>query len=165
MEYPENDRRLVMLNFLRAEQEKLRESDKELWLEFYPRPPLLLISETRLDVPKSLGSNAVETIERLRELDIDGYVRLQTGKHGFDAGGLVGVAFTEKGLTAVRKLPDPQEDVLERLDAIADAIRSLQGVSNEEKKTAINAVEELKHFARGLPPGIVVELGTRFLGA
>jgi len=47
---------------------------------------------------------------------------------------------------------------LERRDAIEGAADDLQGVSPDETKSAIDAVEELKSSERTLPPESAVEL-------
>jgi hypothetical protein len=72
---------------------------------------------------------------------------------------------TEKGLRAIGELPEPQDELLRRLDSIEKAIQDLgDSASPEERKKAAQAVEELKHFIRGLPPGAAVELLSRLLG-
>ena len=71
---------------------------------------------------------------------------------------------TEKGLQAIQELPNPHDALMHRLDAIAEAVRELHNVPDEEKKPAIEAVEELKTFARGLPPGLAIELGKGIFG-
>lgn len=71
---------------------------------------------------------------------------------------------TGKGLRAIQELPDPNDALIQRLDAIAEAVRELHNVPDEEKKPAIDAVEELKTFARGLPPGLAIELGKGIFG-
>ncbi len=55
-------------------------------------------------------------------------------------------------------LPDPQKTLLEKLDAIEGAVDDLQGVSPDQTKSAIDAVEERKNFVRTLPPESAVEL-------
>ena len=71
---------------------------------------------------------------------------------------------TREGLRAIQELSDPNDQITQRLDAIAEAIRCLQSVPDEEKRPAISAVEELKHFFRGLPPGLTIELGKTMFG-
>ncbi|MEJ7816992.1 MAG: hypothetical protein WKF53_17615 [Rubrobacter sp.] len=71
---------------------------------------------------------------------------------------------TGKGLRAIQELPDPNDALMQRLDALAEAVRELRNVPDEEKKPAIDAVEELKTFARGLPPGLAIEFGKAIFG-
>ncbi len=71
---------------------------------------------------------------------------------------------TEKGLRAIQELPDPNDALMQRLDTIAEAIRELPNVPAKEKRPAIDAVEELKTSARGLPPGLTIEFGKAILG-
>lgn len=62
------------------------------------------------------------------------------------------------GKQLLGELPDPTEAVLERIDAIEAAIYEVEGVSEEERRKGIDAAEELKHFARALPPGFVLQV-------
>ena len=55
-------------------------------------------------------------------------------------------------------LPDPNETLLAKLDDIAQALSNLEGVRLEEKRSAIAAVEDLKHFVGALPLQSAVEL-------
>lgn len=166
--YPLLDKRLNMLKLLNRLLEEARvQGDDTLWLEFYRRHnPRLRVSKRGTNVAEELGMGGTEAIGLLRDLGGDGLLRLQTDEHGFGAeAGIVGVALTQEGLEAIRSLPDPREDLLRRLDAIAEAIEGLQDVGPEEKRPAVDAVEELKTFVRGLPPGIAVEAGSRMLGS
>jgi hypothetical protein len=49
------------------------------------------------------------------------------------------------------------------LDAIEAAISAREDLRPEQKSQATRALEELKLFLRGLPPGIAVEVGAAFL--
>jgi hypothetical protein len=60
--------------------------------------------------------------------------------------------------------PRPNEELIEALDAVAAAIEGLQSAQPEQKELAKKALGELKHFARGLPPGAAIEFG-RALGS
>ena len=95
----------------------------------------------------------------MKDLETDEYLKLNYAGSGpyVDAGEVV-VDFTEKGLSANGVLPDPNETLLAKLDDIAQALHDLEGVRLEEKRSATAAVEELKHFARALPPQSAVEL-------
>lgn len=62
------------------------------------------------------------------------------------------------GQQLLGELPDPTEAVIERLDDIETAIYELEGVSEEERKKGIDAAEEMKHFARALPPGFALQV-------
>ena len=49
-----------------------------------------------------------------------------------------------------------------RLDTIQVAIDARPDLPPKQKERASRALEELKHFIRGLPPGIVVEVASAF---
>lgn len=66
------------------------------------------------------------------------------------------------GLMEIGELPDPGKRMMQSLDAIETAISGLENVSPEGKREARRALEELKHFLRGLPPGVAVEVGSAF---
>ncbi len=177
MEYPNLTKRLEMLQFLhRALEEHQNRGDVGLVLEFYNPPPhegldsyntlprydaapRMTVFGTKVDVAQELGMGGAEAIDLLKDLETDEYLNLSYAGSGpyVDAGEVV-VDFTEKGLNAIGVLPDPNETLLARLDDIAQALSNLEGVRLEEKRSAIAAVEELKHFVRALPPQSAVEL-------
>jgi hypothetical protein len=63
-----------------------------------------------------------------------------------------------RGLQLIRQLPDPSRFLLDRLDDMALAIRSLQDVPDEEKDDAEKALEEIKDFARRFAPAAAVQI-------
>jgi hypothetical protein len=169
-------KRLRMLEFLhRAYDESRDRGDPTLMLEFYnppphddlesyntlpyEDPPRLTVFGTRVDVAQELGIGGTEAINLFKDLDTEEYILLDYGSGGpyIDAG-TVSVSFTEKGHTAIEVLHNPNETLLGRLGAIAEAIRGLQGVHPDEKQPAIEAVEELRDFIRALPPETTIEL-------
>ncbi len=177
MEYTQLTKRLRMLKFLhRALEESRERGDLTLTLEFYnppPRnddlqlyntlpyddPPRLTIFGTKVDVAQELGIGGAEAIDLLKVLDTEEYILLDYGSSGpFVDADTINVDFTEKGHAAIEMLRDPNGTLLGRLDAAAEAIRSLNSVDLDEKQPAMNAVEELKHFVRKLPPETAVEL-------
>ena len=177
MEYPHLTKRLEMLQFLhRALEEHQNRGDVGLVLEFYNPPPQegldsyntlprydaaprMTVFGTKVDVAQELGMGGAEAIDLLKDLETDEYLNLSYAGSGpyVDAGEVV-VDFTEKGLSAIRVLPNPNETLLAKLDDIAQALSDLEGVHLDEKRSAVAAVEELKHFARALPPQNAVEL-------
>jgi hypothetical protein len=177
LEYPHLTKRLEMLQFLhRALEEHQNRGDVGLVLEFYNPPPhegldsyntlprydaapRMTVFGTKVDVAQELGMGGAEAIDLLKDLETDEYLNLSYAGSGpyVDAGEVV-VDFTEKGLNAIGVLPDPNEALLARLEDIAQALRDLEGVRLDKKKSAVAAVEELKHFVRALPPQNAVEL-------
>jgi len=70
---------------------------------------------------------------------------------------------TGRGLMEIGRLPNPGERMLQSLDAIEAAIDVRDDLSSDQKRAASQALEELKHFLRGLPPGVAVEVGSSFI--
>jgi hypothetical protein len=177
LEYPHLTKRLEMLEFLhRALDEHQNRGDVGLVLEFYNPPPhedldsyntlprynaapRMTVFGTKVDVAQELGISGAEAIGLLKDLETDEYLNLNYAGSGpyVDAGEVV-VDFTEKGLSAIGVLPDPNETLLAKLDDIAQAVSNLEGIRLEEKRSAVAAVEELKDFVRALPPQSAVEL-------
>jgi hypothetical protein len=178
LEYTQLTQRLQMLEFLyRALDESRIRTESGLVLEFcnppaheealesynalpsYDTSPRLTVFATKVDVARELGISGTEAITLLKDLETDECLQLDYASSGpYVDAGEVTVSFTEKGLTALGVLPDPQKTLLEKLEAIEGAVNDLQGVSPEEKKSAIDAVEELKSFVRTLPSESAVEL-------
>jgi hypothetical protein len=176
LEYPHLAKRLQMLQFLhRALEEHQNRGDVGLVLEFYNPPPhegldsyntlprydaapRMTVFGTKVDVAQELGTSGAEAIDLLKDLETEEYLNLNYAGSGpyVDAGEVV-VDFTEKGLSAIGVLTDPNETLLAKLDDIAQALSDL-GVPLDEKRSAIAAVEDLKHFVRALPPQSAVEL-------
>jgi hypothetical protein len=177
LEYPHLAKRLQMLQFLhRALEEHQNRGDVGLVLEFYNPPPhegldsyntlprydaapRMTVFGTKVDVAQELGTSGAEAIDLLKDLETEEYLNLNYAGSGpyVDAGEVV-VDFTEKGLSAIGVLTDPNETLLAKLDDIAQALSDLEGVPLDEKRSAIAAVEDLKHFVRALPPQSAVEL-------
>jgi hypothetical protein len=183
LEYPQLAKRLEMLEFLhRAFDESQDRGDRGVVLEFYnppphessesyntlpsyDEPPGLTVFGMRVDIAQELGISGAEAIGLLRDLETEGCVYLDYVNSGpYVDAGEVTVGLTEKGRAAVGALPEPNGTLLEKLDAVAEAIGDLQGVRSDEKKPAIEAVEELKHFVRALPSESAVELLGRLPG-
>ncbi len=184
LEYAQLTKRLRMLEFLHHLLADARErGDPGLVLEFYnppprddflesyealPRydePPRLTVFATKVDVARELGLGGAEAISLLKDLEADGYIYLDYGASGpyVDAGEVI-LSFSEKGHAAIKALSDPNEALLEKLDAIAEAIRELRDITLDEKKPAIEAIEELKRFVGALPSESSTELLRRLPG-
>jgi hypothetical protein len=131
----------------------------------YDEPPRLTVFATRVDVARELGFGGAEAIGLLKDLEADGYIYLDYGGSGpyVDAGEVI-LSFSEKGHAAIKALSDPNEALLEKLDAIAGAIRELGDITLDEKKPAIEAIEELKRFVGALPSESSTELLRRLPG-
>jgi hypothetical protein len=177
LEYTHLTKRLEMLQFLhRALEEHQNRGDVGLVLEFYNLPPhegldsyntlprydaapRMTVFGTKVDLAQELGISGAEAIDLLKDLETDECVNLSYAGSGpyVDAGEVV-VDFTEKGLSAIGVLPDPNETLLAKLDDIAQALSDLEGVRLDEKRSAVAAVEDLKHFVGALPPQSAVEL-------
>ena len=168
LEYPEHDERIRMLKVLHREaQDAQSRGEEKLWLDFAygSDKPQLTISGTGADVAKEVGLEGAEAIGLLEELDENEYISLDLDKYGFSADvGLVGVAFLDKGITAISELPDPKEELLSSLDVLSAAIERLQDVPPDKKNLGRKAVEELKTFAYTISPAAAREI-TRAIAA
>ncbi len=125
----------------------------------YDEPPRLTVFGTRVDVARQMGLDAAEALCLLKDLEAEGYVYLDYGPRGpyIDAGEAI-VSFTEKGHVAIEALSNPNEALLEKLDAVAQAIRNLRDVDPHERESAVEAVEKLKRFVGALPSESNAEL-------
>jgi hypothetical protein len=70
---------------------------------------------------------------------------------------------TVRGLTvarlhSIKERRDPHEELLAKLDALEQAIRSLQGVSEQHKSVGEKAVGELKDSTRGTSRSAMIQL-------
>jgi hypothetical protein len=177
LDHPQLAKRLEMLEFLHRTLEEAQDhGEPSLVLEFcnpapqegldsyntlppYKAAPRLTVFGMQVDVAKQLGISAVEAISLLRELETDECLHLDYSSSGpYVDAGEVTVGFTEKGWAAIGALPEPNQTLSEKLDVIAEGVRGLQGVSLDQKRTAIEAVGQLKRFVRDLPPERAVEL-------
>ena len=95
----------------------------------------------------------------LNELGGDGYLHLDHGRLGPNASsGFVNVRFQDKGRATIEQLPDPNQELVMRLDRIAAVIEGLQDIDPEEKTRAQQAVGELKTFGRNVSPAAAMEV-------
>jgi hypothetical protein len=71
----------------------------------------------------------------------------------------------DKGHQLINTLPDPRQELLQRLDAIEEAIRTLQdpNVSEEQKEEAKKAVGTLRQFSLGFASSGTYDLLIRSL--
>lgn len=100
-----------------------------------------------------------EAIGLLEELGNAGYISLKLEQFGFNAdAGLVGVTLLYKGRAVIGQRLDPNEELLEILEAIAAAIEGLEDVDAEQKGKAQKALEKLKTFGRGISATAAVKI-------
>jgi hypothetical protein len=162
LEYPEHDKRIQMLKVLyREAQDAQSRGEEKLWLDFVHGrdKPQLTISGTEADLAQEVGLEGAEAIRLLEELGENEYISLDLDRYGFSADvGLVGVAFLDKGITAISELPDPKEELLSSLDVIGAAIEGLQDVPPDKKNLGRKAVGELKTFAHAISPAAAREV-------
>ena len=103
-----------------------------------------------------------EQINLFQSLVKQGYIDADLG-HGIDGGPPFIRAtvrdLTTKGYQLIEELPDPQQDLIRRLDAIAEAIRQ-SNAPEEEKAAAEKAADELKKFMRSVSPAVATQIIT-----
>jgi hypothetical protein len=163
VEYPHYDKMIQMLRFLSQAEKEVREQYQEvsyLYLSFFQNegPAELQIAETRQSVADTLGFSGGEAISILSELSADDYIDLIYGSDRPSSNaGTVQVLLRQKGRAAIMEVPDPNAELMRRLEDIAAAIDDLEGVDPEEKERAQGAVRELQTFGRGLAPAATIE--------
>jgi hypothetical protein len=163
LDYPHYEKMVRMLRYLSQAEKEAREQYPEnthLYLGFYHRdqPARLQIQETQQNVADELQMSGAEAISLLEELSADDYIDLVYDRDGPNAGaGIVKVIFRQKGRTAILEVPDPNAELVRRLEALATAIEHLEGVDPVEKKRAADMVRgELTNFGRNLAPQAAV---------
>ncbi len=167
--YPELDRRREMLRLIHEWTDAQPEAEPTLRLpEFIeligvaPENPSNYMAE---DVYRQFAS----PMNLFMRLVDEGYINARY-KGEFAGGPPFTIAWikglTERGMQAIEELPDPHAEMLALLDNIAAAIRTLndEEAPPEQRRLAERALDEVKHFLRGLPPGVATELGSRALG-
>lgn len=63
-----------------------------------------------------------------------------------------------QGLQMIQEFPDPNRYLLDRLDAIALAIRGLQDVPKEDKEATEKALEAIKDFGVKFGPAAAAQI-------
>lgn len=158
--YPEQEaRRAILRNLKHRLEDRVAYRSLELVLQLR-REVSKIAEETDLSLE--------ETARILRTLAQESYIHAEfgspTGMYSFN---MVKVYdLLDRGRIEIGELPDPQAEMTALLDNLAEAIRTLndEEAPPEQKKVAERAVNELKHFLRGLPSGVATELGFRILG-
>jgi hypothetical protein len=171
MEHPRHFRRIAMLEMLRRLQDLSEEQgNPDLFLEFYRSSDgnrRLEYREHRpggrkILVPDALGVTGAQAIGTLQELADNGFVKLRTPANGLAFSGLVGVTILDKGLQTLGELPDPRDDLDERLDerldVLVEAIRARSDVPDDDKTLAETFREEAKTFGRGFAQATAVQI-------
>lgn len=168
-QYPELERRRELLRLIHEWTNAQPEAEPHLsysdFIELMGVGPEDPENYDAQDVYRQAAAHA----NRLMRLIDEGYINAR-----YDGGYKMGPPFsfvwikglTERGMQVIEELPDPQAQTMALLDDIADAIRTLNDAEAppEQKRVAERAINELKHFIRGLPPGIANELGFRIFG-
>jgi hypothetical protein len=120
------------------------------------------LGDRHVNLAEELGLSSGETVGLFRWAEREGYIRPSYDSSGPQAE--TATAFLEhlesKGYELLGELPDPAERLLLSLQAMEAAIDARQDLRPEQKELATKALEELKEFLRGLPPGIAVEVGS-----
>jgi hypothetical protein len=128
----------------------------------YHRPHELNVR--RINLAGELDLTGGETVSLFLWAESEGYFRPRYG--GAGQGGNVEIAVLNHletpGYVLIGELPDPGELLVQRLEAMQAAIDIRQDLRPEQKERARRALEEFKHFLRGLPPGVAVEVGSAF---
>ena len=168
--YPEQGRRREMLRLIHEWTNQQWEA--EPILRYYEFITLVGITQDDLDhnPPEDIDRMAAGHMRRFMNLIDERYINARY-KSEYDGGPPFTISWirglSERGLQVIEEMPDPQAETMKLLDDIAQAIRTLddEEAPPEQKKVAERAISELKHFLRGLPPGVATEVGSRIFGA
>ena len=160
--YPQQDQDRKMLELFYHELEEAlqrQEAQLELSVRLIFAPTGLKIHGSGNDVAELLSLNGVQAFSLLERLVQDEYIRGKTERYSTGSmGRAVVYGLTSKGLAMIGRVPGPNEELLDTLNAIAAAIEGLQNAKPEQKTLAKKSLGELKHFARALPPEAATEL-------
>ena len=167
--YPELERRREMLRLVHAWTQAQPDANAPLSYN-----ELIELVDVGPDDPKNyepqeVYRKAADHANRLMRLVDEGHIngRYDSGPKGGPPFNFVWIkGLSETGLQVIEELADPRAELLARLDNISEAIRTLsdEDAPPEQKRLAERALGELKHFLRGLPPGVATEVGFRALG-
>ena len=156
--YPEQDRRRKMLKAVREWLNQRSDLRKPLGYDDIANlvdDPVYPTAEDPTYDQQKLMKHMDDQIALFQTLVRQGYIDAEL-KGGSKTGPPFSFAFvyglTDKGHQLIDTLPDPKAELLERLDAIEEAIRALQdpNVSQEQKDEAIEAVGVLRQLGIGV---------------
>lgn len=167
--YPEQEQRREMLRIIHEWTTAQPDAEPVLRYHEFTRLFGLTSEELATRSTEHIQQEFAGRMNRFMRLVDEGYINARyrgeyKGGPPFTIAWIKGLS--ERGLQAIEELPDPQAQTLALLDNIAVAIRTLddEEAPPEQKRVAERAVNELRHFIRGLPPGVAVELGARLFG-
>ena len=122
------------------------------------------LTDRRVNLAEALGLGGGETVSLFGLAESAGYIRPNYGMGGPGAQASMAVLdhLETSGYELIGELPNPGERLMLSLEAAEAAIDARQDLGPEQKEVARRALEELKHFLRGLPPGVAVEVGSTF---
>ena len=113
-----------------------------------------------------MGANSAQAVALFQRLHREGRWagKILSGYKGVPFSMALVEDLTSDGMREIGELPDPTEDLVRRLVETARAIEESEDLPEGQKSVAKRALDELVHFARGLPPGAAVEIGSRLAG-
>jgi hypothetical protein len=122
------------------------------------------LTERRISLAEELHLSGGETVSLFRWAEAAGYIRPNYGSSGPNVDiPTPHLEYLEpEGYELIGELPDPVKRLMLSLEAAEATIEARQDLRPEQKEAARKALEELKHFLRGLPPGVAVEVGAAF---
>lgn len=150
-EYPQQEKADRLLRFLNDELQKSYDRGLgEVRLMFVSGGSfgdegagLFLESGGRAGVGDKIGTSNGEALAIFRRLDKEGYIYADFGRERNKDTGFVQVeGLSERGYVQIGELANPRDEFLQRLDAIEEAIRTLQdpNVSEDQKEEAKKAI-------------------------
>ena len=159
--YERVDYHTARVLFLQMIQEWLERDEKP-----HPNPDALEIHREDLERfgKAELGWNEHETSRLLKGLVDEGFISPYPDEDNYilELDHVIHYAWvadlTDKCRTTIGVLEDPSVKLNEVMDALVEAMRTVEGVSQERKEQGEKAAEELRTFVRGLAPGAALEV-------
>ena len=173
-DYPKLDKMTLMLQFFSQELERASEEGSsgllimlsEAQLPDTGEPGVVIeVPPPRKIVSEALSIRGGEAVALFYQLESEGYLNSGSIK-GTAANKFVKLlSISDKGDQLLGALPDPRQDLLEMLEALEEAILTLQdpNVSEQEKQEAARAAGVLRQLAIGVSSSGIWDLARGFL--
>lgn len=175
-EYPQQEKANRLLELMNKELKKAHErGSSEVQFSFSTGDAfgdqnggLFFEGARREGIGDKLGISNAEALSLFRRLGDEGYLSIDFGKEKNKPFGLVKLLdLGSRGYEQIGEHPNPRDELLRRLDAIEEAIRSSQdpNVPQEQREAGIKAIGALKQIGMSASGSGVYDAATSILDA